>query len=169
MPDDKTTEHQAALRAWQTGTAPPPGCRSVTLPDGRTWFYIDGLWTVGGCDGGGGNAEDKTTEIDAAVAKARSRTLMAAKNLSRLMGEFDGEHKYCQEALTEVLDAADQLETLEALQSQTTLFQHPAFTDPHRPDDDPAIRFYESDNTVWPSGRFTADQLIAIAEFMRKL
>lgn len=51
--------------------------------------------------------------IQAPLAKARSRTLMAAKNFSRLMAEFDGELKYCQEALTEVLDAADQLEAIE--------------------------------------------------------
>ena len=49
------------------------------------------------------------------VAKARSRTLMAAKNFSRLMAEFGG-IEHCQAALTELLDAADQLETLEAFE-----------------------------------------------------
>jgi microcompartment protein CcmL/EutN len=52
-------------------------------------------------------------ELDDAIVKARSRTLMAAKNLSRLMAEFEGEIQYCQEALTEVMDAADQLDALE--------------------------------------------------------
>lgn len=52
-------------------------------------------------------------EAGRALSKARSRTLAAAKHLSRLMAEFDGEIKYCAEALTEVLDAADQLEAIE--------------------------------------------------------
>jgi hypothetical protein len=53
-----------------------------------------------------------------AIAKARGRTLMAAKCFSRLMDEFDGELKYCSEALTEVMDAADQLMALEAYHEQ---------------------------------------------------
>ena len=51
---------------------------------------------------------------EAALPKARARTLMAAKNFARLMRETE----YCQEALSELLDAADQLETLERLASQ---------------------------------------------------
>jgi hypothetical protein len=54
--------------------------------------------------------------LTAAIAKSRSRVLMAAKVFSRLMAEFEGEIQYCQEALTEVMDAADQLDALEALQ-----------------------------------------------------
>lgn len=55
-----------------------------------------------------------TAELDAAIAKARGRTLMAAKTFSRLMAEFDGDPSCCGEAMHEVLDAADQLSTLEA-------------------------------------------------------
>lgn len=57
-----------------------------------------------------------TTDLAAAIAKSRSRTLMAAKNLSRLMAEFDGNLSFCGEALAEALDAADQLATLEAIE-----------------------------------------------------
>jgi hypothetical protein len=63
-------------------------------------------------------------EIDDAIAKARARTLMAAKIFSRLMAEFEGDVKYCAEAMTEVMDAADQLNALENakyLQSHETV------------------------------------------------
>jgi arylsulfatase A-like enzyme len=43
---------------------------------------------------------------------------MAAKIFSRLMAEFDGNLEYCHEAMEEVLDAADQLATLENLQHE---------------------------------------------------
>jgi len=53
--------------------------------------------------------------LDDSIAKARSRTLMAAKIFSRLMAEYGGEVKYCSKAMEEVMDAADHLANLEAL------------------------------------------------------
>ena len=69
-------------------------------------------------------AESKTTaspvlsdeELAEAIVKARSRTLAAVKSFSRLMAEFEGEIRFCEEAMNELLDAADQLDTLERLQ-----------------------------------------------------
>ena len=57
---------------------------------------------------------------DAQLAKSRSRTLMAAKNFARLMAEFEGNPNYCAEAMSELLDAADQLQALEDYRAMVT-------------------------------------------------
>lgn len=72
-----------------------------------------------GADGHCATCADRpqiTADLAASISKARSRTLMAAKNFSRLMSEFEGELQYCGEAMTEMMDAADQLMALEAMQ-----------------------------------------------------
>lgn len=56
-----------------------------------------------------------TAELAAALVASRARTLMAAKNFGRLMTEFDGDMTCCQEAIDELLEAADQLSALETL------------------------------------------------------
>lgn len=59
-----------------------------------------------------------TTDLTTAIEKSRARTLMAAKCFSRVMAERGNEITLCHEQIIEVLDAADQLTTLEAMEHE---------------------------------------------------
>lgn len=60
--------------------------------------------------------QPRRIDIEGRIVACKIRILRAARNFAKAMAEFEGDLQFCGEIMNEVVDAADRLMELEAVQ-----------------------------------------------------